>query len=137
MSTQKLFNVLITALLFGNCLSTVAFGQSTGNIKHVLLISVDGMHAIDFSNCSKGIKEVNGGEEYCPHLASLAHHGVNYLSASSSKPSDSFPGLTALVTAAHHVLPELSTTLVTTVRCRLRRRPLLTALLVELLCVRA
>lgn len=98
MSTQKLFNVLITALLFGNCLSTVAFGQSTGNIKHVLLISVDGMHAIDFSNCSKGIKEVNGGEEYCPHLASLAHHGVNYLSASSSKPSDSFPGLTALVT---------------------------------------
>ena len=33
-------------------------------IKHVLLISVDGMHSIDFQNCSKGIAGVNSGEPY-------------------------------------------------------------------------
>jgi hypothetical protein len=27
------------------------FGQ--GRIKHVLLISIDGMHAVDFANCAK------------------------------------------------------------------------------------
>jgi hypothetical protein len=66
-------------------------------VRHVLLISIDGMHAVDFLNCSRGINGVNGGEPYCPHLAELKEHGVNYLEASSSKPSDSFPGLTAIV----------------------------------------
>jgi hypothetical protein len=67
-------------------------------IKHVLLISVDGMHALDFINCSQGISGVNGGAPYCPNLAALAETGVNYLDTSTSKPSDSFPGLMALVT---------------------------------------
>ncbi len=64
-------------------------------ILHVLLISIDGMHAVDFLNCSKGS---NGGEPYCPNLAKLARTGVNFLNTSTSKPSDSFPGLMALVT---------------------------------------
>lgn len=68
------------------------------HIKHVLLISVDGMHAVDFYNCAHGIAGANGGDPYCPNLASLAHTGINYLATSSSKPSDSFPGLAALVT---------------------------------------
>ena len=68
------------------------------NIKHVLLISIDGMHVVDFLNCSKGISGVNGGAPYCPHLAKLAVTGVNYLDTSTSKPSDSFPGLMALMT---------------------------------------
>jgi hypothetical protein len=67
------------------------------HIRHVLLISIDGMHALDFINCSKGINGVNGGEPYCPNLAALGQTGVNYLDTSTSKPSDSFPGLTALV----------------------------------------
>jgi len=66
-------------------------------IRHVLLISIDGMHALDFINCSKGISGVNGGEPYCPNLAALSQNGINYLDTSTSKPSDSFPGLTALV----------------------------------------
>jgi hypothetical protein len=65
---------------------------------HVLLISIDGMHALDFVNCTNGISTINDGEPYCPNLAELGQHGVNYLGASASKPSDSFPGLTALVT---------------------------------------
>ena len=59
-------------------------------IQHVLLISIDGMHALDFLNCS-----ANGT---CPNLAALGNHGVNYLNTSTSKPSDSFPGLMALMT---------------------------------------
>lgn len=60
------------------------------DIKHVLLISIDGMHALDYENC------VSGG--YCPNLAALGKTGVDYTRTSTSKPSDSFPGLMALVT---------------------------------------
>src|SRR5947209_19851650 len=71
--------------------------QNRTGIRHVLLISIDGMHALDFMNCAQGISGVNGGKPYCPNLATLAATGVNYLEASASKPSDSFPGLMALV----------------------------------------
>jgi len=65
------------------------FWGQHNQISHVLLISIDGMHAVDFINCSQG--------QYCPNLAGLAQTGVNYLNTSTSKPSDSFPGLTAIV----------------------------------------
>ncbi|HEY2016608.1 MAG TPA: alkaline phosphatase family protein, partial [Bryobacteraceae bacterium] len=67
-------------------------------IKHVLLISIDGMHASDYKNCSHGVAGVNGGASYCPHLAELGENGVNYVAANTSRPSDSFPGLMAIVT---------------------------------------
>src|SRR3974377_1708875 len=70
----------------------------SNGIKHVLLISIDGMHALDFINCAQGVDGVNGGIPYCPNLALLAKTGVNYLETSASMPSDSFPGLMALVT---------------------------------------
>jgi hypothetical protein len=74
-------------------------GHHNGNgIQHVLLISIDGMHALDFINCAQGISGVNGGAPYCPNLAALAATGIDYLDTSTSKPSDSFPGLMALVT---------------------------------------
>jgi len=60
-----------------------------GPIRHVLLISIDGMHALDLENCIKG---VNGLTPYCPNLAALAQNGTRYTQASSAKPSDSFPG---------------------------------------------
>ena len=69
-------------------------------IRHVLLISVDGMHAVDFLNCSQGIPTVNGGNPYCPNIAALSTTGVNYTSASTSRPSDSFPGLMSIVSGA-------------------------------------
>ena len=67
-------------------------------IRHVLLLSIDGMHAVDYRNCAQGLSAVNNGAPYCPNLAALGQTGVNYVAASTSKPSDSFPGLTALVT---------------------------------------
>jgi hypothetical protein len=95
--------VVVSALLLP---ASLAVGQqpiktqlsSSSKIQHVLLISVDGMHAVDFLNCANGIVTANGGQPFCPAIAALGTTGVNYLSASTSKPSDSFPGLTAIVT---------------------------------------
>jgi Type I phosphodiesterase / nucleotide pyrophosphatase len=63
---------------------------SDRDIRHVLLISIDGMHAVDFENCA-----ASGN---CPHLAALGRTGVTYTRTTTSRPSDSFPGLMALVT---------------------------------------
>jgi hypothetical protein len=66
-------------------------------IQRVLLVSVDGMHSLDFVNCATGVPGVNGGAPYCPNLAALGATGTSYLNATTSKPSDSFPGLMALM----------------------------------------
>ena len=86
----------LCALLLASSLA--AAQGDDGRIKHVLLISVDGMHAVDFANCANGISTVNNGQPYCPAIAALANHGVNYVDASTSKPSDSFPGLVFITT---------------------------------------
>jgi hypothetical protein len=66
-------------------------------IQHVLLISIDGMHSVDFINCAHGIASVDNGASYCPHLAELRERGVDYLDSNTSRPSDSFPGLMSIV----------------------------------------
>jgi hypothetical protein len=59
-------------------------------VQRVLLLSVDGLHAVDLEICvAKGT---------CPNLAGLTEHGSTYTNASTTKPSDSFPGLLAQVT---------------------------------------
>ena len=64
-------------------------------INHVLLISVDGLHAIDLENyIAKHPQSA---------LAELTEHGVRYTNASSTRPSDSFPGLLAMVTGGSTV----------------------------------
>jgi hypothetical protein len=59
-------------------------------IEHVLLISVDGLHALDLSNYVAAHPD--------SALAQLSKHGYTYTNASTSTPSDSFPGLASLVT---------------------------------------
>ena len=91
----------LAALLPAACVaqSTADWDRSNrSEIRHVLLISVDGMHAVDFRNCATGVAGVNHGSPYCPNLAALGQSGVNYVAAQTSKPSDSFPGLTSIVT---------------------------------------
>jgi Type I phosphodiesterase / nucleotide pyrophosphatase len=70
----------------------------SAKIKHVLLLSIDGMHAVDFYNCANGIAGANNGDPYCPNMAAVGRTAITYVGASSSKPSDSFPGIAALVT---------------------------------------
>jgi hypothetical protein len=88
------------------CFSGTAVSQNheSNHIKRVLLISIDGMHAVDYTNCANGIRGVNHGSPYCPALAALGKNGVNYVAATTSKPSDSFPGLTAIVTGGSPAL---------------------------------
>ncbi|AOK32422.1 MULTISPECIES: alkaline phosphatase family protein [Burkholderia] len=62
----------------------------TADAKHVLLISVDGLHEQDVARCI--------GANTCPNLALLAKSGVTYTNAHTPGLSDSFPGLAALVT---------------------------------------
>jgi hypothetical protein len=81
-----------------NGLAADAGAVGSEKIKHVLLLSIDGMHAVDFYNCANGIAGVNGGSPFCPNMAALSQSAINYVGTSSSKPSDSFPGLAALVT---------------------------------------
>jgi hypothetical protein len=68
---------------------------SKGPIKHVLLISVDGLHALDLSNFVAAHPDST--------LAELSRHGVTYTNNSTSSPSDSFPGLASLVTGGSPV----------------------------------
>ncbi len=61
-----------------------------GEIRHVLLISVDGMHALDVANY---VKAHEGSA-----LEDLSEHGVTFSNARTPANSDSFPGLLALIT---------------------------------------
>src|SRR5262249_56224540 len=60
-----------------------------GRIKRVLLISIDGMHAVDYANCV--------ASNTCPHLAALGRTGVNYTRTTTSRPSHPFPPLIPLL----------------------------------------
>jgi hypothetical protein len=60
--------------------------------KHVLLVSVDGLHAIDLTNWIEAHPAGN--------LAKLANHGIIYPNAFTTAPSDSYPGMLAQVTGA-------------------------------------
>ncbi|MHB8814125.1 MAG: alkaline phosphatase family protein [Steroidobacteraceae bacterium] len=101
MSTTSISRTVAAAL--AACVATVTLAQgagdsnSNGGRRHlhggqVLLISIDGMHAVDFENCTSA--------GTCPNLAALGRSGMTYTSASTSKPSDSFPGLMSIVTGA-------------------------------------
>jgi hypothetical protein len=67
-------------------------GRDLDRVAHVLLLSVDGLHAVDLAICSAA--------GTCPNLARLAEHGITYTNASTTKPSDSFPGLLSYVSGA-------------------------------------
>src|SRR5438876_4739022 len=102
---KKFFATLLSGFLaLGSAPNVFGYEEHESDegtsIKHVLLISIDGMHAVDYFNCAHGISGINGGSPYCPNLAGLALTGVNYTEASTSKPSDSFPGILALVAGA-------------------------------------
>jgi hypothetical protein len=99
MKANRVILAVVVALTLALSTLGIAADKNTvgsGNIKHVLLLSIDGMHAVDFYNCSHGIAGVNGGNPYCPNMAALSQTAINYVNTESSKPSDSFPGMAAL-----------------------------------------
>src|SRR5580693_4097584 len=84
----------LSVLLIGSILA-VAENGSEGRYRHVLLISVDGLHALDVARFVES--HPNSA------LAELAKHGITYSNASTPAHSDSFPGLLALVTGGSPV----------------------------------
>src|SRR6202162_1321982 len=101
MKTKRLSGAFFTILFMAAVLVQAVVAQNSGRpnkISHVLLVSIDGMHAVDYLNCTQGVKGVNGGQPYCTNLAKLGATAVNYLDTSTSRPSDSFPGLMAIMT---------------------------------------
>src|SRR5271166_999100 len=92
------FAVTVAPLQLSAAQSPRSASKADGTtFQHVLLISVDGMHSLDFQNCASGLPGVNNGAPYCPNLAALGTTGTAYMNATTSKPSDSFPGLMAIV----------------------------------------
>ena len=77
---------ILTAALILLTMSNVYAGPKDGRglddshhrIGHVLLISIDGMHAVDYANCV--------ASDTCPHLAKLGETGVNYTRTTTSRP---------------------------------------------------
>jgi hypothetical protein len=78
------------ALLPALLVSAKADDLDHGRIQRVLLISIDGMHALDVANYVTA--HPNSA------LAALSEHGVTFSNARTPANSDSFPGLLALVT---------------------------------------
>ena len=88
-----------TAALMAPAPSLDAISASTrggedgrGAVSHVLLMSIDGLHASDLVRFAS--------TNPTSALARLTHRGTSFLNASTSKPSDSFPGLLAMLTGA-------------------------------------
>lgn len=82
--------VVLLSLLIPAPLFAAGLTDRDDFVDHVLLVSVDGLHALDVARFI----------ESHPHsaLATLAEHGVTYTNARTPANSDSFPGLLALVT---------------------------------------
>ena len=72
--SKKLFVIALSCGLIGAAVLGRARAQDKhgleGSIEHVLLVSIDGMHVVDYLNCVKGLSITND-ETYCPNLAEL------------------------------------------------------------------
>jgi hypothetical protein len=87
--------VSATTVLGSATLASAATGQPgrtdhSGGVRHVLLISVDGLHQQDLAWYVRNHPQ--------SALAALEHQGVEYGNAETPFPSDSFPGLVGQVT---------------------------------------
>ncbi|MDP9091011.1 MAG: alkaline phosphatase family protein [Pseudomonadota bacterium] len=90
MKTQLLLAALGLTAALQPARAHAAEGLNQGKIEHVLLISVDGLHALDVAKYTAS----HPGSA----LEELTDHGVTFSNARTPSNSDSFPGLLALVT---------------------------------------
>lgn len=87
--------LLLSAVLAANgqeaaAQSSPAAARAPHGVKRVLLLSLDGLHALDLANYVKDRPKST--------LAQLSQHGITYTNARTSLPSNSWPGLLAIVT---------------------------------------
>jgi hypothetical protein len=81
---------LAAAVIAGGLAVPAALGAAPTKSRHVLLLSVDGLHDFDLNLWVAQHPDSN--------LADLVGKGTTYDQASTSVPSDSFPGLLAMLT---------------------------------------
>jgi hypothetical protein len=88
---NRIFPALATlcALVTGGAEAAASL-PAQASVHHVLLVSVDGLHASDLAHFVAAHPDST--------LAQLAAQGVSYTNARAVAPADSFPGLLALVT---------------------------------------
>ncbi|MEX3958347.1 alkaline phosphatase family protein [Trinickia sp. EG282A] len=87
---RSLFGALLATGAITVGVHPAAHAEPKPDVKHVLLVSIDGLHEQDVARCISA--------NTCPNLAVLAQSGVTYTNAYTPGLSDSFPGLAALVT---------------------------------------
>src|SRR3974390_52277 len=95
---KKVLSAALSLCLIGGAVPAPVHANDGWNdhkIKHVLLLSVDGLHALDVAN----YVQKHPGSAF----AELAEHGVTFSNARTPANSDSFPGLMALVTGGSPV----------------------------------
>jgi hypothetical protein len=97
MRSRRLRSAVWFFALF-SCAAWVAHAAESGKghrIQHVLLLSLDGFHDFDLENYRRS--------HPASALAALVARGVTYANATTSSPSDSFPGTLAMVTGGSPV----------------------------------
>ena len=87
---RQVMGVVVAVLVSVGVIAPIAQEAADVSIARVLLISIDGLHAVDL----RRYVALNPGSA----LAQLSAVGRTYTNASATRPSDSFPGLLAMVT---------------------------------------
>lgn len=87
--SRRIFTLALCVVLLSSIVALADDGLDH-KIRHVLLISVDGLHALDVARYVESHPQ--------SALAELSKHGITYSNARTPANSDSFPGLLALVT---------------------------------------
>ncbi len=86
------FKGLLLACVCAAPLVGAAQAGNSPRFEHVLLISIDGLHAVDLANYLQ--------KPGPSTLKRLSRHGTQFPNAYTTAPSDSFPGMVAQVTGA-------------------------------------
>jgi acid phosphatase len=74
---------------------------TTPPFAHVLLLSVDGLHQADVADPILQSSTTPSGAPVLQNILGLQQQGVTYDNASTTSPSDSFPGELSMLTGAH------------------------------------
>jgi hypothetical protein len=92
--TRRLKTAALAAAIAagGALLNPAPIRADDTKIRHVLVISIDGMHSLDLALWIKNHPS--------SALAGLSSQGMNYTNASSTKPSDSIPATVGIFTGA-------------------------------------
>src|SRR5689334_22951937 len=89
MIKAKIFKMIVPGLAASVLFNAVAYGDDH-KIRRVIVISIDGMHALDMALFIKNNPNST--------LAKLSAQGINFTNASSTRPSDSIPATVGMFT---------------------------------------